>query len=245
MSLKRDILERPFDPALIRTRKGGHGQTFSYVEAAEIVKRLNEGLDSEWSFEVVQHEIRDTEVIVIGKLTTGSIVKTAFGGSSITVSRETGAVVNVADDLKSAATDALKKAATLLGVGLHLYSDAQPQVAPPLRTMPVTGRPGNGNGNGHTGGGMPGNGNGASQGSNGNGGTARAAAPRITDRLTQKQLSAIWAIARRLGLSTEDIRERCTAAYGALPEYLSRADGSTFIGDLQAEAEPAGAEGSR
>ena len=243
MTIKRDILERPFDAALVRTRKGGHGQTFSYVEAAEIVKRLNEGLDSEWSFEIVQHEIRDTEVIVIGKLTTGSIVKTAFGGSSITVSRETGAVVNVADDLKSAATDALKKAATLLGVGLHLYSDAQPQVAPPLRTMPVTGRPGNGNG--HAGGGMPGNGNGASQGSNGNGGAPRAAtAPRAPDRLTQKQLSAVWAIARRLGMSTEDVRERCTSAYGLLPEFLSRADASALIAELQAEGEPAGAVGA-
>ena len=32
-------------------------------------------------------------------------------------------MVSLADDLKSAATDALKKCATLLGIGLHLYAD--------------------------------------------------------------------------------------------------------------------------
>jgi hypothetical protein len=90
------------------------------------------------------------------------------------------------------------------------------------------------------GGGTPGNGN----GNGGNGGTTRAAAPRTPDRLTQKQLSAIWAIARRLGLNSEDIRERCTADYGALPEYLSRQDGSAFIAALQTELAPPAAAGS-
>jgi hypothetical protein len=35
--------------------------------------------------------------------------------------------VFLADDLKAAATDALKKAATLLGLGLHLYRNDPPQ----------------------------------------------------------------------------------------------------------------------
>jgi hypothetical protein len=40
----------------------------------------------------------------------------------ITKAKETGEIISLADDLKAAATDALKKAATLLGVGLHLYN---------------------------------------------------------------------------------------------------------------------------
>jgi hypothetical protein len=221
MPIKRDVLERPFDPALIRSRRGGHGQTLSYVEAAEVVKKLNDGLDSEWSFEIVQHDIRDSEVIVLGKLSTGAITKMAFGGSGITVARDSGAVISLADDLKSAATDSMKKAASMLGVGLHLYSDAQPTVRnPPTNGRNSSGVPGNG-------GAKPSNGNGASK-----------VAAALSDRLTQKQLSAIWAIARRLGLSTDDVRERATATFGALPEYLSRKDGSSFIQELQAEADP-------
>jgi hypothetical protein len=52
-------------------------------------------------------------------------VKSAFGGAMI--SDKHGAVLSVADDLKSAASDSLKKCATLLGVGLELYG-GQPDV---------------------------------------------------------------------------------------------------------------------
>jgi hypothetical protein len=227
--IKRDVLERPFDQSVIRTRRGPHGP-INYVEGAEIIRRLNEAFDAAWDFTVVEKEVRDAEVIVLGKLTAAGITKTAFGSSSLTTSRETGEVVSVGDDLKAACTDSLKKCATMFGVGLHLYGDAQPTA-------------GSGNGNGRT---TNGNGSSATHGGNGNGngGTPRTAAPRTPDRLTQKQLSAIWAIARRLGLSTEDVRERCTAAHGLLPEYLSRADASALIAELQAESEPAGAVGA-
>ena len=49
-----------------------------------------------------------------------------FGSSKITRARESGEIISLADDLKAAATDALKKAATLLGVGLHLYRGSDP-----------------------------------------------------------------------------------------------------------------------
>src|SRR4029077_16220123 len=60
--------------------------------------------------------------------------KMAFGTSQVTRTQGTGAVVSLGDDLKAAATDALKKCATFLGVGLHLYAER------PLRPEP--GRPG-------------------------------------------------------------------------------------------------------
>ena len=62
-------------------------------------------------------------MIVLGELRVGDTVKQAFGGSDITRSRDGGNSISVADDLKSAATDALKKCATLFGVALHLYGD--------------------------------------------------------------------------------------------------------------------------
>jgi ribosome-binding protein aMBF1 (putative translation factor) len=59
-----------------------------------------------------------------------------FGGSSITFDRE-GRVVSIADDLKAAASDALKKCASLLGVALEMYggaSERQPASSSPKGT---------------------------------------------------------------------------------------------------------------
>jgi DNA repair protein RadC len=64
--------------------QGSRRQDPVYVEGAEYIRRLNDAFDGEWSFEIVEHHVRSNEVVVIGKLTAGSVVKTAFGGSSIT-----------------------------------------------------------------------------------------------------------------------------------------------------------------
>jgi hypothetical protein len=211
--MNREILEREFSSALIRTRKGPFGQTFSYVEGTEYIRRLNEAFEAEWSFEVLEHHIRDNEVVVLGKLTASNIAKTAFGGSSITTSRE-GEVIAIADDLKAAATDALKKAASLLGVGLHLHASEQAEAKP----HPSNG--GNGNGRKH----------------DANSASGRVASPNSAsgrvDRLTQKQLSAIWSMARALNISADAVRERAVSTFGVLPEQLSRTDASTMITEL-------------
>jgi len=212
--MNREALERPFDTELLKSRKGPFGQTFSYVEGAEYVRRLNEAFEGEWSFEIVEHHVRDTEVVVVGRLSAGRETKMAFGGSSITVSRE-GEVVSIADDLKAAATDALKKAASLLGVGLHLYSSDRP-----------TETSGNGHGHGHA---RKGAGNG---GGNGNGHRRGASGTSNGNRLTQKQLSCIWSMGRSLGLSADQLRERTIQVFGVQPEYLTKADASSFITEL-------------
>lgn len=121
--MKREVLEKPFEQELIKTRRGHSGKSLSYVEGMEYVRRLNEAFDGHWSFEVVEHQIMENEVIVVGKLTADSVVKVTFGGSSITRNHHTGEPMSIADDLKAAATDSLKKASSLLGLGLHLYGD--------------------------------------------------------------------------------------------------------------------------
>jgi len=120
--MKRDLLEQPFPQSVIKTRRGSFGKSLSYVEGAEYIRRLNDAFDSAWTFEIVEYKQLGKEMMVLGKLTAGSVIKMAFGGSSITTSRDTGELVSQVDDLKSAATDALKKACSLLGIGLHLYS---------------------------------------------------------------------------------------------------------------------------
>ena len=127
--MDNDILRRPFPPELIRQREGQDGKMLSYLETHVVITRLNEGCDA-WSFEVVQHHVYRVEVVVVGKLTADGVVKMAFGGSAITFNRA-GKVVSLADDLKAAASDALKKAASMLGVGLELYARRGATTGPP------------------------------------------------------------------------------------------------------------------
>ncbi|MEK7446938.1 MAG: Rad52/Rad22 family DNA repair protein, partial [candidate division NC10 bacterium] len=120
--MNRALLEKPFEPGQIRQRKGRNG-LLDYVEGHSVIHRLNEALDGAWSFEIVQHEIREEEVVVIGRLSAEGITKMQFGVSQITREKESGLPISLGDDLKAAATDCIKKCATFLGVGLHLYAD--------------------------------------------------------------------------------------------------------------------------
>jgi len=140
----REILERPFPLEVIRHRPGRNGEDVTYLEAHVIIGRLNEAFGGEWSFTIAKHEILEDEVVVLGTLTAGSICKSAFGSSSITRARVGGKAVSIGDDLKAAATDSLKKSATLLGVGLTLHASTTEAPAARLRTAPPP--PSNGNG---------------------------------------------------------------------------------------------------
>jgi hypothetical protein len=148
--MNRQLLEQPFSPEEIKQRDGNFGQTLAYVPGHIVIERLNQAFESLWSFEITAHEVHTDEVIVIGRLSAEGITKTQFGSSRITRARETGETISLADDLKSAATDALKKCATLLGVGLHLYAD---KASSPTTSQKDNGGAGNkqetdGNGNG-------------------------------------------------------------------------------------------------
>ena len=96
----REVLDRPFPPELVKSRPGHFGQTLSYVEAHEYIRRLNEAFGVAWSFEVVTHKVGDQEVQVVGKLTTLGHVRMAFGNSTIIRVKETGEPTSIADDLK-------------------------------------------------------------------------------------------------------------------------------------------------
>ena len=141
--MNRALLEKHFEPAQIRQRKGRNG-LLDYVEGHTVIARLNEAFDGAWSFEVVSHEVGEAEVLVLAKLAAEGVVKMQFGASQVTRDRETKALVSLGDDLKAAATDALKKCATFLGVGLHLYADKplRPVMSPGARASnPNGGKP--------------------------------------------------------------------------------------------------------
>ena len=128
-------LTAPFRADQIRTRQGRNGLTLAYVEVGDVIERLNSALPS-WSFEVVSHQVLDDEVVVHARLRAGDVVKEDFGAHEVTKSRQDGSTVCVGDDLKSAASDALKRCARLMGVALDLYrggGDSAPRAAAPAR----------------------------------------------------------------------------------------------------------------
>jgi hypothetical protein len=137
-TINMEVLTRPFDPAQIRQREGRGGKMLDYVEAHSVISRLNEAFNGAWSFEAVEYKTLEGEIVVKGRLTAQGITKEQFGSSEVHRTRgedgQRGAPVSIGDDLKAAASDALKKCATLFGVGLHLYEKAdRPAQRPPTQ----------------------------------------------------------------------------------------------------------------
>ena len=75
-------LNQEFSQQQIKNRRGPGGKRLDYIEAHAVIARLNDALAADWSFEIIDHKVLDTEVVVIGKLTVHAqpeISKTAFG----------------------------------------------------------------------------------------------------------------------------------------------------------------------
>ncbi|MBM3264283.1 MAG: hypothetical protein FJY97_12780 [candidate division Zixibacteria bacterium] len=121
-----ELLQRPFPTSQIRKRKTSLGVTLEYLETPTVIARLNEAFDGEWSFRILDHKFLDDDVVVLGELTAEGVAKQQFGTCELSQETEDGMVLSMGDALKAAASDALKKAATLFGVGLHLYGVAVP-----------------------------------------------------------------------------------------------------------------------
>jgi hypothetical protein len=240
--MNRQILEQPFGPEQIKQREGNFGKMLDYIEGHAVIQRLNDAFEGEWSFTMTKYEVMQEtdEVLVIGQLNAGGIVKSQFGSSRITRAKETGDIISLADDLKAAATDALKKAATLLGVGLHLYRNELPNGAHRNGySRPNGGDRNGGNGNNTNGG----NENSRPYGSNGNGGHAgndssiycRAGnGGNGNGRLTSKQYRFILKMVAEKGQSTAELDQKCLERYGTVAQYLSKGDASAVIEQLLA-----------
>lgn len=214
--MNRELLEKPFEPEQIKQREGTYGSVLEYVPGHVIIQRLNDAFEGNWSFEILKHEvIEKDEVIVLGKLSAENVVKTQFGSSKITRAKETGEIVSLADDFKAAATDALKKTSTLLGVGLHLYNngDGERQNSSHRRTSGNTRQYNIRRG--------------------GNGGSGQD--PRSSEgngRITAKQHDYILRLIAESGMTRRELDDHCIEVYGSAVGFISRADASTLISEL-------------
>jgi len=220
--MNRELLEKHFELNQIKQREGNFGKMLDYIEGHNVIHRLNDAFEAEWSFSILKHEILDAtgEVIVLGELKAGDVIKTQFGSSRITRARETGEMVSLADDLKAAATDSIKKCASLLGIGLHLYNGDKQAAGQKSnhnhnkRSYSHQGRSTNhqNNRSNYT---KPDNGNG-----NGNG------------RLSSRQFKYIMRLADEAGLSKEKLDQETLEMFGCACQFLSKADASTYIDHL-------------
>src|SRR6266508_334562 len=128
-------LAAPFEVTFTDVRGGVE---LTYVSGEQVVRRLNEVLGvAGWSFRILRHAIHAEadEVWALGELIAEigdkTVVRQQFGSQKLRRSRSTGAPLDIGFDLKGAATDAMKKCASLLGVGLYLSRKAPPRPAQP------------------------------------------------------------------------------------------------------------------
>ncbi|MGO9291047.1 MAG: Rad52/Rad22 family DNA repair protein [Polyangia bacterium] len=204
------ILKRPFGQELIKHRQGHDGKMLSYVEIQAYVDRLNEGFDHDWSFELTRREIIGDQILVEVKLTAAGLIKTGIGGTAITRGENNKTVLSLADDIKMAEADALKRACRLLGIGGELYATEQDDDAGIISSPP------------------PANGNHRQDGPHSQ--PPSPLPPR--ERLTNAQLNAIKTIVRKQNLDPTNLRRQIKQTYGVEVEYLTKRQASEVITDL-------------
>jgi hypothetical protein len=121
-------LSAPFDVTFTDVRGGVE---LTYVTGEQVTRRLNEVLGvGGWSFRILRHDVNAEadEAWALGEIVAEidgkCVTRQQFGSQKIKRSRSTGAPLDLGFDLKGAATDAMKKCASLLGVGLYLSRKA-------------------------------------------------------------------------------------------------------------------------
>jgi hypothetical protein len=109
------------------------GAQIEYHTGEQITSKLNETLGFlNWSFRVLEHGIHAEadECWTLGELTVTvgdrTVTRQQFGSQKVKRSRSSGTPLDIGFDLKGASTDALKKCASLIGVGLYLWAKTPP-----------------------------------------------------------------------------------------------------------------------
>lgn len=144
----KKTIEAPLNQSWIKQRQQG-GTTLSYIGGHTVIRLLNKAFNYQWSFEVISEEVKESlpkpafdgwgknrkakldangnQVMepqppvakVLGRLTVPGIGIKEQWGSKVLI----GGATEQESAFKSASTDALKKCASLLGIGLELYGE--------------------------------------------------------------------------------------------------------------------------
>jgi len=132
-SVAADTYQRLAAPFETTFRDLRGGVELEYITGEQCVSRLNQVLGPlGWSFVVREHGLNAEadEIWVLGELTVTldgvTATRQQFGSQKIKRARQTGNPLDIGFDLKGATTDALKKCASLVGVGLYLSRKEAP-----------------------------------------------------------------------------------------------------------------------
>lgn len=108
-------LTAPFPENALQQRQGGGGKLLTYVETHTVIHRLNDATGNCWDFKLTSLELTGDLWVAQGELTIPGLgTRSGIGVQKVT---EKGGE----DLVKGAASDCLKKCATLFGVALELY----------------------------------------------------------------------------------------------------------------------------
>lgn len=127
---QHEILTQATPGDEVRYRKGKGGREFPYTDPAYVIRTLNLAFGWDWDFEADNEDVfyandRPFEAKVRGRLTVRNgdkiIVKVQYGCQPIEYLKDSDVPVSLGDAYKGAASDALKKCASLLGIALDLY----------------------------------------------------------------------------------------------------------------------------
>lgn len=124
---------KPTPAKFVQERPAKGGGKWKFVSGGYIKKVLNIMFGWDWDFEILEQLIIHGEVVVKGKLkvrTNGKeIIKMQFGNKDIVYKKELvnneRAPLSIGNDLKAAATDALKKCAAELGIAQDVYNASE------------------------------------------------------------------------------------------------------------------------
>lgn len=127
---QQDSLKEPFPREALRELKK-QGKTLTYVPVSEVIARLNNVLGTgKWNIiESVAQLDSNHPDWVIAKVTIRASVdgvmttRIGWGGQQVKMKRDGSGPLDLGDEFKGATSDALKKAAQALGVGLDLARD--------------------------------------------------------------------------------------------------------------------------
>lgn len=131
-------------PSQIYKRPAKGGGEWDFVTVSYVQRVLDYVFGWNWDFEILEHGKEANHVWVRGRLTVHSsdgkhsIRKEQFGRSEVKQKRDGAGILDYGNDLKSAASDALKKCASMLGIARDVYgksdykaeSGREPRVPP-------------------------------------------------------------------------------------------------------------------
>lgn len=112
----------------IKQRPGKGGGTQLFVPGGYVKKALNYAFGWMWDFTVLSKENEFGQVVILGRLTIKNaegqelIHKDQYGRADIKLLKSSKQPVDYGNDCKAAATDALKKCASELGIASDVYS---------------------------------------------------------------------------------------------------------------------------